>query len=337
MNPLDLVRRNISNLTPYSTARDEYKGALGIFLDANENPYPDDGTDGNFNRYPDPLASGVCSLMGTYCGVPGKRVVAGNGSDELISIIMSILPRGAKVVVCEPDFEMYRVYATLFELHVFPCDRVTGLPDVDALVKCGQDADAVILSNPCNPTGQGLPRDKTMYLLDKLPCLCVIDEAYMDFWDQSVLGNIDAYPHLLVLKTCSKNIGLAGIRLGFAITGKELAAVIRSVKSPYNVNALTQAVGEVVLRRPQWIRERTAQIMRAKEYLLSRLEGWDVTDTKTNFVLLKTNQAKEWHASLKGHGIATRLRSDALRITAGLKAETDALMDALEDIKDGVQ
>ncbi|MCL2083092.1 MAG: histidinol-phosphate aminotransferase family protein [Oscillospiraceae bacterium] len=293
-----------------------------------------------FNRYPDPTAGEVCRLMGEYCGIPGDRFVPGNGSDELIGVILSMLPRGSRVAVCLPDFDMYRVYASICECQVVSCPRVGGLPDVEALARLGRDSDLVILSNPCNPTGQGLEREKVLSLVERLSCLCVIDEAYMDFWNQSVADSIDRYPNLIVLKTCSKNIGLAGIRLGFAIANQELAAILMSVKSPYNVNSVTQAIGSVILRKPEFLRKNTERILQAKAYLTAGLSRWasqredcSFVDTVVNFVILQTPRAREWHRHLKKHGIAVRLCPDALRITAGLEAETDALVQALKDIK----
>ena len=322
---------------------------LPVRLDANEScfPLPQDVIESitkavgevSFNRYPDPSASEICRLMAGYCSVPPECVVAGNGSDELISLIISLLGKGGKVVVCHPDFSMYSVYASLSECHIVQCKRNDGLPDIDALTEQGKNADLVIFSNPCNPTGRGIEREKILFMLQKLSCLCVIDEAYMDFWNQSVLDCIDRYKNLVVLKTCSKNLGLAAIRLGFAVTNPETAAIIRSVKSPYNVNAVTQAIGEVVLSRPQLLKDNTERILKAKEYLVSQLLGWvngqkdcKLINTEANFIVLETPRTEQLHQSLKQRGIAVRAFQNCLRITVGTESETDALLEGLKSI-----
>jgi histidinol-phosphate aminotransferase len=202
-----------------------------------------------------------------------------------------------------------------------------------------RSADAVILSNPCNPTGQGLRREQLLPILADSQALMIIDEAYMDFWDQSLLDQIQTYERLIILKTCSKNFGLAGIRLGFAMTGPFLAGVLRSVKSPYNVSATTQAIGEAVLRYPERLRAHTRRILEAKAYLYARLTEWGqqhkdcrVTDTLTNFVLLALSASEPIHKSLCDQGIAVRKLPGCLRITAGSRDETDTLIGALDKV-----
>jgi len=326
-----------------------------VRLDANESYIPMDESlwDGitreirkiPLHRYPDPAAAEVCRLFGAYCGVSQDCIVAGNGSDELISVIITaLLPQGAKLLVCDPDFAMYRFYAALCECVPVPCDRSlrtanSGLPVVAKLLELAQSADALILSNPCNPTGQGLPRDVMLHIIRSVPCLCIIDEAYMDFWDQSVRDEIHRSDRLIVLKTCSKSIGLAGIRLGFALANPKLAGVLRAVKSPYNVNAVTQAIGAVVLSQPEILQNNVSQILESKKYLYKRLFSWaqtrkgiTLTDTKVNFVLLTLPDPDGVHQALLARGVAVRKLPGQLRISAGSREETDALMAALEQI-----
>ncbi|MDR0324596.1 MAG: histidinol-phosphate aminotransferase family protein [Oscillospiraceae bacterium] len=325
-------------------------GAPPVRLDGNESCFciPQDMRDEiaeavrhiDLHRYPDPYAAEVCASAERFWGAPEGSAVAGNGSDELISIALgALLPRGGKLLVCDPDFTMYRFYAALYELDCIGLDRFSGVPDTGEIIQKGKNTDAVILSNPCNPTGQALPLEDVLRVVEALDCPVLLDEAYMDFWDggkHSVLPYIKRYKHLIVLKTCSKNLALAGIRLGFAFAGEELASLLRSVKSPYNVSALAQAAGAVLLQRPEWIHENTARLMEAKDRLYKRLSGWardiesaSVTDTVANFVLLTLPDAEEWHTYLQSQGISVRLAGGALRITAGTEAEEDALLAAL--------
>lgn len=341
------------NLPDKITKMELYQPAAetaAIRLDANESCFPiieslwdailEEIRKTPLHRYPDPAATEACRLMGEYCGVPRDCIVAGSGSDELISIITTaLLPRGARLLVCDPDFAMYRFYAALCECAPVPCDRENGLPDIESLIEQAQAADALILSNPCNPTGQGLTREVMLSVIRAVPCLCIIDEAYMDFWDQSVLDEVGCSDRLIILKTCSKNIGLAGIRLGFALANPELAGVLRAVKSPYNVNAVTQAIGAVVLSQPELLRQCTSQILEFKAYLYGRLLAWGerrpgvkLADTKANFVLLGIPDPAGVHKSLMARGIAVRKLPDMLRVTAGSREETDALIAALTEI-----
>ncbi|MDR1692340.1 MAG: histidinol-phosphate aminotransferase family protein [Oscillospiraceae bacterium] len=289
------------------------------------------------HRYPDPEAGEVCALAEEFWGAPPKSAVAGNGSDELISVALNaFLPRGGKLLVCDPDFSMYRFYAALYELECVGLSRFEGIPDPDEVIFRGKEAGAVILSSPCNPTGQALPRAEVLRIIEALDCPVLLDEAYMDFHEgASVLPYIERYRNLIVFKTCSKSLALAGIRLGFAFAGEELRSVLRSVKSPYNVSALTQAAGAAALRRPDILRENTANIRAQKEKLYAKLKalaGGFVTDTTANFVLLALPDAVGVYASLRDRGIAVRLINGVLRISAGTDREIDELMKALETL-----
>jgi histidinol-phosphate aminotransferase len=292
------------------------------------------------HRYPDPYATEVCALAEAFWGAPEGSAVAGNGSDELISIAISaLLPRGGKLLVCDPDFSMYRFYAALHEIECTGADRrFSGVPDVNEVIKAGIEAGAVILSNPCNPTGQALPREDVLRIIKSLDCPVLLDEAYMDFINggkDTLLPYIERFKHLIIFKTCSKNLALAGIRLGFAFAGEKLRTVLRSVKSPYNVNAATQAIGAAVLRRPEWLRDNAKRLVEAKDRLYQRLkgiEGLTVTDTVTNFVLVSAPDAGDTYKRLQSQGINVRYINGLLRITAGTDEETDMLIKTLEGI-----
>jgi histidinol-phosphate aminotransferase len=292
----------------------------------------------DLHRYPDPYAAEVCALAEAFWSAPEGSAVAGNGSDELISIALSaLLPRSGKLLVCDPDFSMYRFYAALCELECIGENRwLSGVPDVNEVIKSGMDADAVILSNPCNPTGQVLPQEDVLRIVESLNCPVLLDEAYADFIDggkDTLLPYIERYKHLIIFKTCSKNLALAGIRLGFAFAGPKLRGVMRSVKSPYNVSATTQAVGAAALRRPEWLRDNAARLVRQKDKLYGRLRtvpDVTVTDTVTNFVLVRLPEAEEVYKRLQSKGVSVRIINGSLRITAGTDNEIERLMEALQ-------
>ena len=335
------------------TAYEPVIGNYAVRLDANESflPLPDwlqrdilsavEQTP--LHRYPDPWATGVRQLAAERFGVDAALIVAGNGSDELIGLIMaSMAPRCGRVLLTDPDFSMYRFYAELFELTCHATGKIGRRPDVDAALREAErrPPDLVILSNPCNPTGLGAPRAEILRLVGGVDCPVVVDEAYMDFWDQSIIDQIPKYENLLILKTCSKAIGLAGLRLGFALAGPEIIGALQKTKSPYNVNVLTQAIGETVLSHPDYLRDCENAVKTATAALFKELCSFAaqtdgriaVLPTQTNFVLLQTKDAQYIYESLRNRGVLIRkLSDDMLRVTAGSASEQKALFSALEE------
>ena len=229
-------------LTPYDPVEGEYR----VRLDANESFLLPTDTDREkmaraaaeaaLNRYPDPLATRLCEAFAARYQVKPALVTAGNGSDELISIILStFLQKGEKVLTLSPDFSMYAFYTSITET---PCITLPKKPDMTVDVTAVIDTirregvRLLIFSNPCNPTSVGLPRDGVRRLLRETDALVVLDEAYMDFWDQSMLGEVEAYDNLILLRTCSKALGMAALRVGFAVANPTLTGIIRAAKSP---------------------------------------------------------------------------------------------------------
>ena len=334
----------LKTLTPYVPDTNVY----AVRLDANESFIEPPGwlaekigkalASVRLNRYPDPIASEVCAAAAQLYGVPPGCCVAGNGSDELISVIISsLLPRGGKVVIAEPDFSMYRFYSELCEVSCLSEDRESGYPSLSRLLEASANADMLIFSNPCNPTGQGIGYKEMIRLLDGAPCLTVIDEAYMDFWDQSVVREIATRENLIVLRTCSKAFGLAGIRLGFAFACESIATMLRTVKSPYNVSSLAQAAGLAVLKEAGYIRDCTERIKESKaslfeglKKLLAGREGCSVIETVTNFALISLPDAASVHKALQKAGVSVRLIGGMLRVTAGSPEENGEFLKALE-------
>lgn len=343
----------LKNLTPYSPNIDDCR----IHLDANESfvELSDDMKrqiaekmlDIHFNRYPDPLASDVCELFGMRYGIPSRFVTAGNGSDELISILLTTFTqRGEKVLLTEPDFSMYRIYCGTAECEPVVIGKNGDLTfDPEKMIERAnaEKVRMILFSNPCNPTGQGLCREDVLKIARKSNCLVVVDEAYMDFWDQSVIEDATATENLIVLKTCSK-IGFAAARLGFAVANSELTDYLRAAKSPYNVNTLTQAAASVFLKNSEYLNGAVERVKRSRDSLynaLKRLEekygGMRVYPTHTNFVLVKFKNSENVYKLLKSFGISVRLISSCLRITAGTRQENRELIEALTKILEAAQ
>ncbi len=336
----------IRNLEPYAPGAGDYP----IRLDANESyfPLPEElkteiaaaVAELPFNRYPDPLAADVCKAFADYYGMDAAYVTATNGSDEMLFLIATCFTQaGDTVVTVNPDFSMYRFYSCLGECRSVVYEKENLEIDPDALIECckANDAKLLVFSNPCNPAGRGMTRCQVRRLIQDLSdCLIVLDEAYMDFWDESLLSEVTRYDNVMLLKTMSKAIGLAAIRLGFAVANATITAAIRACKSPYNVNSMTQAVGRVILSHPTLLRSRRAEIVAGRETLYAALQpvcvknGWNMRPSVTNFVYIRTGDAPAVYEYLKTKGILVRNFGEALRVTVGTPAENDAVIAALQ-------
>jgi histidinol-phosphate aminotransferase len=278
------------------------------------------------NRYPDPYASRCVNAFASLFGVNPAQVTAGNGSDELIALIFAgLLEKGGTVGVYSPDFSMYGFYAKLHELNVTELQRDAN-PNVDCL----------IFSNPCNPTSLGVEKQEVLRLVrDNPDTLIVVDEAYMDFWDesQSMLSEVGRFANLIVLRTCSKSVALAGIRLGFAVADDNITRALRIIKSPFNVNSLTQAIGTAILSDADGYRSAITLLKQntaiLREYLGKLGLFEEIYDTKANFVFCKVRKAQKIYEHLLTKGIAVRHFPGHLRICAGSPNEIKILLKEL--------
>ncbi|MEG2813075.1 MAG: aminotransferase class I/II-fold pyridoxal phosphate-dependent enzyme [Oscillospiraceae bacterium] len=294
------------------------------------------------NRYPDPYAVELCKAFGDFYNVDYKNVTAGNGSDELISLIIgAFFTQKDKIVTLDPDFSMYKFYGSIFGIETLIDEKNGNLMiDVDELIEKinHKNIDGLIFSNPCNPTSICINRQDVLKLVENVDALVIVDEAYMDFSDQSILDVYEKYDNLIVLKTCSKAIGLAGIRLGFAVSNQKITQALKAVKSPYNVNAITQKVGECVLKDKKYLENCVADIVKNRNYLYYKIcelqKEYDIIEkvyeTSTNFVFIKTKQSEHIFKKLLKDSIAIRFMGDYLRINTGSEQENDVLLSCLE-------
>ncbi len=338
----------IKNLVPY----EPISGTYEIRLDANECPVNLPGDiraqlrerldEIAFNRYPDPLAEHLVDFFAEYYGVDPEYVTAGNGSDELIFLIESaFLQKGDKMLVVAPDFSMYNFYSSICEVKCESFLKGEDLEiDVDALIDAVNSGgiDLVIFSNPCNPTGKGITRAEAEKLVSSVDALVILDEAYMDFWTESLLDKIGEYSNLIIFRTASKLVGAAALRLGFAVANPVISRAIKAVKSPYNVNSVSQAFGEIIYRNKEYLKNRQKTIVNCKEILYNGLV--DIAETQSditvyssvaNFVFVKTGRSREIWEFLKGKSIVVRLMGEYLRITAGTENEVVAVLGALDE------
>lgn len=343
------INEKIRDLTPY----EPISGNCRIRLDANESflSLPESMKADisrkimniDLNRYPNALAAELCEAFAGYYGIDSKNVAAGNGSDELISVIFNgFLMKGDKYASLTKDFSMYDFYGSISEaVNIKIAKNEDFSIDVDTVIReCNrEDVKLLVFSNPCNPTSLGLDRSKIRKILREVKCLVVLDEAYMEFWNQSMLGEINDFDNLLILKTCSKAFGMAGIRVGFAVGNKNLIGAIKAVKSPYNVNSISQCIAAQVLRCRKECREAVETILSAKEKLgkdlLSLEEKYPdkikILPSNTNFFAMRTEHAKGIFSFLMDRGIVIRFFGDFLRITAGSPAENAELIKELKE------
>lgn len=339
-------RSDLSDFKAYEAGKTDYN----VRLDANENfsNLPEDirkkiGMEienSIFNRYPDPGAFEVCDLYANYANVESVNVMAGNGSDECIQIIANtFLNTGDKVAVQSPDFSMYGLYTKVaggIPIE-FPLDDEFKL-DIQGFISMvnREQVKIVFLSNPNNPTGGIILRDDIIKIIEGCKCIVVIDEAYFEFYGETMVDKIEQFENLIVLRTCSK-FGLAAIRLGFLITNSVLMGELKKVKPPYNVNAISQSIAAFILKDPEIIYKNVERILAERKYLwgkLSNVEGISLSKAEANFILIQVKNAKEVKERLLEQSINVRcftstILENCLRITIGSREENDILLNTI--------
>lgn len=341
--PYEIPQR-LRSLEPYKPSPNDYD----IILNANES-FIDAGSrlqglvgaavkSVKLNRYPDPMCTRLREAYARLYSLDPERLTVSNGSDEMIALIISaIAPDNGTVLIYEPDFSMYRFYAQLYGRKAIVVDKGPGLAvDIDLTIEQARRADVVIFSNPCNPTSLVVERSEVLRLVSSTDALVVVDEAYMEFSDQSVMNVAHEYDNLIVLRTCSKAIGLAALRLGVAVAGKRLTRLMQSVKSPFNVNAVSQAIGEAVLSQGDYIRGCVKAIIESRDSLYSALcvikseRVRRIFRPDTNFVLIWADGARGLCEGLAGMGISVRGLGDYIRVTAGSPEENARFISAFK-------
>jgi histidinol-phosphate aminotransferase len=330
-----LIRPNILTLKPYSSARDEFKGKDGIFLDANENPF------GNLNRYPDPYQIALKEKLSTLKNIATENIFVGNGSDEVIDLAFRIFcnPDNAKVIVCPPTYGMYEVSANINDVEVIsiPLDKYFQL-DGDKILST--DAKMIFLCSPNNPTGNNL--ENIEKIIQNFNGIVFVDEAYIDFsLQESLLQKVNEYPNLIVSQTLSKAWGRAAIRLGIAYASKEIISYFNKVKPPYNVSQLNQFEAIKTLEEIDVFKKNKEVILTQRTWLIEQLSALNfvekINPTDANFMLVKTKNANTIYQQLIEDKIVVRNRhsvvENCLRITVGEPFENVKLIESLKQIK----
>lgn len=337
---LRLVRDNIRNLEPYSTARDEYRGALGILLDANENPYGE-----GLNRYPARLLrSQLLERIASLKGFAPEQVFLGNGSDESIDLCYRVFCRPGidNAVAIAPSYGMYRVCADVNDVayRAVPLEPDFSLPVDRLLAAADGNSRLLFICSPNNPTGNAFPEADIRALLERFPGMVVLDEAYADFSGQGSLSRLLAeYPRLIVLQTLSKAWGLAGLRIGITLADPRIITLFDRVRYPYNIGTDTLALALRSLDPARTAAE-VATLKAERKMLIDKLKGFScilrVFPSDANFLLVQTPDPKGLYRHLLADGIIVRDRSTtagcgpALRLTIGTPEENQKLLQSLQ-------
>ena len=338
-----LVRPNIAALKPYSTARDEYKGTIGIYLDANENPF-----ENGYNRYPSTtLKAQVRGTIAEKKSVDPAHLFLGNGSDEAIDLLFRIFCRPGvdNVISIAPTYGMYSVCAAINDIEYREVMLAAdfSLPVDELLSAADAQSKLLFVCSPNNPTANAYSREQLVTLVQQFPGIVVVDEAYIDFSSvPSMVELIDEYPNLIVLQTLSKAYGLAGLRMGLAFAHQDIISIFEQVKYPYNIGADTLALAQRLLAtdittQVQTLiteRERVAAVLDTLPYVEK------VYPSDANFLLVKVQKSRELYEYLIARELIVRDRSrtpgceGTLRITIGTPEENERLIEELNRYKE---
>lgn len=336
----ELVRSNIKTLKPYSSARDEFSGAEGVFLDANENPF------GELNRYPDPYQNKLKQIFGEIRELPVNQLFVGNGSDEVIDVLFRTFcePGKDKAVTFSPTYGMYQVSADINNIELMNIPLTDSFEiDLDVFKNSiDSDVKLVFLCSPNNPTGNAVSNDTIRAILDSFNGIVTVDEAYADFNSgDSAIELINEYPNLIVSQTMSKAWGLAAARVGFAITSEEVISYMNKIKPPYNVSALNQKAAIEALKDKEGFDQRLKTILEEKENLRAALSHLTkvskIYPSDTNFLLVEFEDANKTYNELVDRKVIVRNRNayvkNCIRITVGSQEENKILMNALKELE----
>ncbi len=339
-----ILRPHILNLAPYSSARDEYTGHSGVFLDANENPIGS-VTAANYNRYPDPYQSEIKERLTAIKPARKEQIYLGNGSDEPIDLLIraTCQPGKDRVIILPPTYGMYEVSASIHDVYI---DKVSLTDDYQidtqaVLAAVTPNTKIIWVCSPNNPTGNLMSDKDIETLLQNFNGLVVVDEAYIDFTNrESWISRINQFGNLVVLQTFSKAWGLAGLRVGMCFASPELVTILNKIKPPYNISLPTQ---QALLAGLDYIDKKdtmVSEILKERARLTVQLEGLPfvlkVFPTDSNFLLVRFEDAKAVMKYLLNQTIIVRDRSrvhlceESLRITVGTLEENDTLLDALK-------
>jgi len=335
------VRDNILSLEPYSTARDDFNGVAEVYVDANENPFPN-----GYNRYPDPSQKLLKSKISAIKGVAPENIFIGNGSDEAIDLCYRIfcVPGKSNAIMIAPSYGMYSVSASINDVEVrkVALEEDFSLSAESMLARADANSRLMFICSPNNPSGNAFSLDDIVTLVENFDGMVVVDEAYIDFSTKgSMLQYIDKYDNLIILQTLSKAYGMAGLRLGLAFSNTRVMGWFANVKYPYNIDSAAMNEAYALLDRD--IREEVASIIEQRGLLEKALVGlpdvFKVWPSDANFLLVQFSDAKAMYRHLLDGGVIVRDRSSVkgcegcLRLTVGTPSENDTMLSLIRNYR----
>ena len=350
MNYQSLLREDLRLLQPYQT----HVVAGNVRMDCNENPFcwPEGmreelfAREIAFNRYPDGEARALREAIAAYNRVEAEEVLVGNGSDELIQIILQTFGgRGRALMIHPPTFAMYQAAAAITATSLVEVPLISGTKlDLEGMLKAlaeNERIKVIIICNPNNPTGSLFPREEILRLVQNTEALVIVDEAYFEFSGETLIDVIRDYPNILIMRTFSKAFGMAALRLGYVVGCRELITDLNRVRQPFNVNAFSQQAGILALK---YLSAYQSQIQVLKNEIqglyaeLAQIPNIQVLPTHANFLLVHSPAARIISEKLNQAGFTTRYLAnpkgvgESFRLSAALPEENRAFLQVLKEI-----
>lgn len=349
----DYMRKDLANFKPYHSPLKPYD----VKIDANENPYEHSPVvlekiqnwlqdKDNLTRYPDTDVNELREQLASYYDVTKEQVICTVGSDQVIELLIKVfLEPGEVVLVPNPSFSMYTLSTVLNHGKAVAYELDDDFNyDYDKLIDAYKiyQPKLLFICTPNNPTGTKASIEGMRKVLETVKCPVVIDEAYEEFIDETMIDFIKEYPNLIVLRTFSKAYGIAGLRIGYAISNEEMIDIVSVAKPPYNVSSFSQAVASYILDESDYYKGKVKVIAEDREKLIASLRTLDifdrVFDSVANFILVKTNQPElvdylqDNKVLVRGYGDVGRLASH-IRFTVGTAEENERLIALIKAYK----
>ncbi len=338
------IRNTLKGLKPYKPHVEQTK----IKLDANESKnylmrevFTLDGL--SLNLYPDSNANLLRAKLSTYINVPSGQIIVGNGSSEMIELMLkTFIETGDIVLSFEPSFSMYAIYTTIYNgIYKGVPAKVDFKLDIEDMIAYAKtyNPKLIFICSPNNPTGQIIPQADIIKLINSTDALICLDEAYIEFSENSIsmMSLVNHFDNLMVIRTFSKAFGLAGIRLGYLVSNQNLVDTLNKVKSPYNLNAVSQSIGVFALSKIDQVNEYTQSIIKERlvvEKALSKL-NLKVYPSEANFIFFQSMEPNLYQKLIE-KDIRIRAFSDNLvnyyRVTIGSYNENQQFIEAMKEI-----
>ena len=342
-----LIRPHILKMKPYSSARAEYTGDDGIFLDANENPIGS-VCEELHNRYPDPLQLKVKEKLAHQENLNINQIFLGNGSDECIDVLIRAFcePKDDKIIVCPPVFSMYEHSAHSQNVEVVEVllKEETFQLDVSVMLSLSKQVKIIFICSPNNPTGNLMHEKDIENILTNFDGLVLIDEAYQDFSaNESWTNRLSEFKNLVVIKTFSKAFGMADTRLGMLYANEEIIHYLNTIKLPYNISEYTQELALRALNNIEQKNKFVDELINGRKFLENELSQISFVKTiyksDANYILIKVEDANDLYKYLIRNKIIVRNRNSApllkgcLRVSVGTQIENERFIEIFKKYK----